>query len=191
MRPRLHVALQYAPAEARRAIEVVRSALTGRTVERRTAALHDALDLALAVAAGAGLAFAVIDREMMLEISKLAIRSRIIAQRRTAGFDRRAQHRLDRRNEPPRALARNRVRQSLGRNPRAEQRLADIDVAETRNDALIQQRGLDRRALAFQRLADSTAGVNASSSGSGPSPSNSLSLSSCDVSASAINPKRR
>ncbi len=55
------------------------SALTGWTVERRAAALHDALDRAFAVA-GAGLAFTVVDLEVMLKIAELAIRTRIVAQ---------------------------------------------------------------------------------------------------------------
>jgi hypothetical protein len=38
-----------------------------------------------------------------------------------------------------------------GRDTSAVERLADVDIAEARDDALIQKRGLDRRALAPER----------------------------------------
>src|SRR5216684_188804 len=75
------------------------------TVIGRPASLHDALDLAAAILGGAGLALAVIDGEMMLEITELAIGFGIIAQGRTAGFDRSLKHLLDRRHEALCALA--------------------------------------------------------------------------------------
>jgi hypothetical protein len=40
-----------------------------------------------------------------------------------------------------------------GRDTGAVERLADVDVAQPRDDALVQQRGLDRRALAPERAA--------------------------------------
>src|SRR5262245_24028943 len=126
------------------------SALTVWAVEGRPAALHDALDLALATAAEARFALAVIDREVMLEIAELAVGPRIIAQGRAASLDALGQHALVRRCKRFRALAGNGRRQPFLRDARTEQRLADIDVAEPRHDALIQQRRLDRRAFAFQ-----------------------------------------
>ena len=60
-------------------------------------------------------------------------------------------------------------RQPQRRNPGAEQRFADIDVAQPGDHRLVQQRRLDRRLLAAS-AASSTAAVNPSSSGSGPKP---------------------
>ncbi len=51
---------------------------------------------------------------------------------------------------------------------RAVQRFADIDVAEPRDHALIEQRRLERRLLARRRRAASIAASNSLPSGSGP-----------------------
>ena len=48
-------------------------------------------------------------------------------------------------------LRRDRGGEALGREPRAVQRLADVDVAEPRHDLLVRQRGLERRLLALAR----------------------------------------
>ena len=124
-------------------------------------------------AAFAQLALAAINLPGVLEIAKFAVRLHIVAQ-----------------DDPPAAIAsvsvaliagtsrrRARRRPCRGQAPRAdagaEQRLAHIDIAKPGDDPLVQQRRLDRRALAGS-AADSTAGVNASPSGSGPRPASSL-----------------
>src|SRR4051812_26072531 len=58
-----------------------RSTLTLRTIEGRTAALDDAPDQS---AAGARTARAVVDREMLGKIAKLAVRADEVLQRRPA-----------------------------------------------------------------------------------------------------------
>ena len=49
------------------------------------------------------------------------------------------------------ARAGDRAGEARGRDPGAEQRLADIDVAEPGDDPLVEQRRLDRRHLAGER----------------------------------------
>ncbi len=85
-------------APPRSGIEVDWSSLplTGPAIEGRAAALHDALDVAAAAGRRAGLAFAVVDREGMLEIAQRAVGLHIVAQRRSAGGDRIGDDRTDR-----------------------------------------------------------------------------------------------
>src|SRR5690242_10672508 len=94
----------------------------------------------------ASLAFAVIDREIVLEIAELAIGPDVIAQRRTTGGDCRLEHRTDRIGKPVGAIerssrsARDRARRPVRRQARLPQRLADINVAEAGNETLVHQR---------------------------------------------------
>src|SRR5258707_11546506 len=92
------------------------SALALRAVERRAAGLHEPLDSPApavgapavcrgANAAGARLAFAVVDPPMVLEPAELARGLHVVARRRAAGGDRARQHVLDRVGESRRALA--------------------------------------------------------------------------------------
>jgi hypothetical protein len=53
--------------------EPVKLFLAFGAVEARPAALHDAFDGAAAILAGAGLAFAVVDREAVLEFAERAL----------------------------------------------------------------------------------------------------------------------
>ena len=91
----------------------------------------------------------------MLEQPELAVGPAVIAQRGAAGLDRVLEHGLDGIDEFFRAfgrrarLDRDRGRPPPGRKPRPVQRLADINVAETGDDLLIQERGLERRLLAL------------------------------------------
>src|SRR5581483_7967296 len=109
--------------------------LARRAIEGRAAVLHDALDLALA--AWAGLALAVIDLEIVLEVAERAVGAAVVAQARTPGLDG-----VDQGNG-----ARGRLAAAVGdgrgrafrRQPCPKQCLADIDVAEAGDDALIEQ----------------------------------------------------
>jgi len=62
--------------------------LAGRAIKGGAPGLHDALDPALAAAGDAGLAFAVVDPEIVLESAEFAVRALMVAQRRPAGLDR-------------------------------------------------------------------------------------------------------
>ena len=101
----------------------------------------------------AALAFAVVDRELMLEQPELAVGALVIAQRRAAGRDRILEHVADPRHQRKRAfVGRPGARRDgggapLGRQPRAPQRLADVDVAEPRHHPLIGERRLEARLL--------------------------------------------
>src|ERR1700759_225556 len=113
--------------------ETTRSLLALRTPEGRSAVLGEALHHA---AAAAFLAFAVVDQKRVLEIAELARGLAMVAQRRAAGLDRLVQHRVNGVDQPfcvigRRALAVGQSRGlAFGRQMRAIQRLADIDVAK-------------------------------------------------------------
>src|SRR5439155_22674492 len=116
--------------------------LAHRTKKRRTPGLHDAPHGALAARRYARLALAVVDAEVVLEQPKLAVGAGVVAQRGAAGLDRVIEHRLDARDQPLGALVRCAGARGdgrglpPGREPRAVQRLADIDVAQARHHAL-------------------------------------------------------
>src|SRR5579871_1717123 len=128
-----------------------RSFLAHRTIKRRAAVLHDALDDAAAAGSRAFSAGAVIDAEVMLEHPERAVGELVIAQRRAAGADCLLEHCLDARDQPRCALGRRAVsvgegrRPAFGRQPRSMQSLADIDVAEPGDHALVGQRRLQAR----------------------------------------------
>src|SRR5262249_6449602 len=100
---------------------------------------------------------AVVDAEIVLEVAELAVGAAMIAQRGAAGGDRIREHGLDGIDQPLRALvrrrslARDRGRAPLGREPRAVERLADVNVAEPGHHLLVRQRGLERGLLALAR----------------------------------------
>src|SRR5450830_48820 len=126
--------------------------LTKQTIERRAAGLHDAFDLALAARTRRTLA--VIDLETVLEIAERAVGTAVVAQRRAAGLNRVLEHRLDGIDQRAGTCVRLTIAvgdsgsKPLGSEPRAEQRLADIDVAEPGDHALIAERGFQRGLLA-------------------------------------------
>src|SRR4051812_42409208 len=140
-------------------VGVPKSLLADRTEKRRARALYDALDRPLAFRRGALLTGAIVDAEGMLEIAEIAIGLPMIAQRRATCLDRVVQHRLDgiRQGAGRRAgragLQRDGRRLAVRRQMRAMQRLADVDVPQTRNDSLIRQCSLERGLLARARLA--------------------------------------
>src|SRR5438270_2033316 len=119
-----------------------RSMLAPRTVEGRPAALDNPRDSS---AAWARLPFAIVNREGLGEITKLAVGRREIAQGRAAGCDRFAEDALDSINQPAEPLERNGSSRPLRVNAGAVQSFADIDVAKAGNDPLIEQQELDRR----------------------------------------------
>ena len=83
------------------------------------------------------LAFAIVDPEVMLEHAEIAVGEPVIAQRRAAGLDGVVEHRLDAFDQPSGAFVRRAVPagdrrgHALGRQQRAMQRLADVNVAES------------------------------------------------------------
>src|SRR6185312_429926 len=85
----------------------------------------------------------------------IAVRPLVIAQRRAAGLDRIVEHRLDAVDQPLGAfvrragLARDGRCKALGREQRAMQRLADVNVTEPGYHALIRERRLETRLLAL------------------------------------------
>src|SRR5262245_35003628 len=111
----------------------------------------------MATRRGARLALAVIDTEVVLEISELAVGAAVIAQRGAAGLDRRLEHGLDGIDQRLRApVGKTRSRRDRGgpppgREPRAVECLADVYIAEPGDDLLIRQRGLQRGLLALAR----------------------------------------
>src|SRR5262245_58190206 len=132
-------------------------ALAHRAKKRRPAGLHHAPDGALAAPRGAAFAGAVVDAENVLEVAEPAGGAAVIAPARAAGGDRARGHRLDGIDQPLRALvrrpgfARDRGRAPLGREPRAVERLADVNVAEPGHHLLVRQRRLERGLLALAR----------------------------------------
>src|SRR5262249_12299238 len=148
-----------------------RSALALGAVESRAPGLHETLDAATPVAGppvlfapilcapilcigglccganatGTGLALAILDRAVMREPAELARGRHRAARRRAAGGERARQHVLARVREPGRALALHARREASWRYARLEQGFARVDVADARDDALVEQRCLDRR----------------------------------------------
>ena len=86
----------------------------------------------------------------MLEIAGIAGGLGMIAQGGSTRGNGILQHFLDRRHQRTNSFALDRACQPLWRNAGPEQRLADIDVAQSRYHPLVQQRRLDGRFLAFQ-----------------------------------------
>src|SRR4051812_12525294 len=132
--------------------------LAHRTEEGRPPGLHHATDGAAAALCRARPSLAIIDAEIMLEVAKLAVGAAVIAQRGPAGLEGIVQHVLDGRDQRVRAgrrlaaARRQRGRTPSGRQVRAVQRLAHIDVAQARHHLLVRQRRLEARLLAGAAL---------------------------------------
>src|SRR5205085_7458483 len=106
-------------------------------------ALDDPRDLAGARRA-ARLALAAVDVEAAGEIAELAVGAGVVAQGRTAVAERLLEYLADRRHQPGEGRARD-LAGGLSRvDPRAEQRLADVDVAQTGDHMLVEQEQLHR-----------------------------------------------
>src|ERR1700736_729089 len=124
------------------------SLLALRAPERRAAVLGKAPHDAATPGGLTFLAFAIINLKRMLEIAEFAGGLAMVAQRRAAGLDRLIQHRVNGIDQAFGVIGRFSFfcRQGRGqssrRQQRTKQRLADIDVAEARDHALIEQRRL-------------------------------------------------
>src|SRR6056297_2859473 len=112
--------------------------LTTRAVEARPARLDDAAHLARAAGSAAGGAFAAVNVETVLKITKFAIGPAEVAQRGAAGLDGLNQHRPHPFGEPGHARGRHRPGAAAGRYPGPVERLADIDIAQPGDDSLIE-----------------------------------------------------
>src|SRR4051794_15925965 len=80
----------------------------------------------------------------------------MVAHRRPAGLDRLGQHLADRTRQPFGPDPNDTRRQPPRRYAGPVQRLADVDVAEPGDDALVEQRRLDRRYLPGERTVQIT-----------------------------------
>ena len=126
--------------------------------EGRAAVLSKAFHGATATSRAAWLALAIVDLKRVLEITEFARSLAVITQRRAACFNGCVQHRANRGNKPHGMIGRRaafrceRGRLTLWRQMRAKQRLADIDIAKPRDNALVEQRGLQRCLLARASL---------------------------------------
>src|SRR5580704_16116299 len=126
------------------------SALLLGAEERRSPGLDDAAHALGAGATGAGFALAAVDCPAVLEVAELAIGLDIVAQRRAAGLDRLGKHRFDGGGKLVGAATRHGGGEPARRKPGTIERLADIDVAEPGDDALVKQCRLDRGHLAVE-----------------------------------------
>ena len=75
----------------------------------------------------------------------------------------------------------NRPGRSLRRQTGSEQRFADIDIAESRHNALVEKSGLKRRPFSFEGLEQGPEPSNALPSGSGPNAASAGNASSAFV----------
>src|ERR1700730_9197182 len=117
--------------------------LAFRAPKGRAAVLRKAPHDAVTAGSLAFLALAVVDLERMLEIAELAVGLAMIAQRRSASLDGLVQHRVDRRHQAAGVIGRlalfcrERCGQPSRRQMGTKKCLADIDVAETCDHALV------------------------------------------------------
>src|SRR5687767_1768448 len=139
-RPRLY---------ARRPERSTSRALAAGAVEGGTARIDPAANRASAMAR---LPFPAVDPPLLREIAELSRRPRIIAKRRAPRLDGGEKNGLDRLDQPLEPGPRDPAPGPRRRDPRHVQSLADVDVAEPRDDALVEQQRLDRRRAAGQRL---------------------------------------
>ena len=95
--------------------------------------------------------FTVIDAESVLEIAQFTVGLAVVFQRGPSGLNRLGQNVADDRNQPRNPRPRDSPGFALGRNPSAMQDFADVDIAQPRDDPLIQKRGLDGGVFALQR----------------------------------------
>src|SRR5690349_12131061 len=111
-----------------------RSMLAARAIEGRPATLNDALHRA---AARAGLTLPVVNGEGFREVPELARWAREVAKGRTTCGDGLFEHRMDRWHQLAHSRGRDRTTRTLRIYCRAVQCLADVDIAEACDDALI------------------------------------------------------
>ncbi len=140
-------------------------------------------------AGGAGLAFPPIDREVFLEAPDLAIRADIVAQARPAGADALGPAPPDRGHQPLRprpgmVWARAGGARCRANTPRRHR------CCPGPHDLLVEQRGLDGRALALECRGQRRGG-EAGLSGSGPRSARKRCASSAAVATRSRLPKRR
>src|SRR5438105_949595 len=152
---------------------LVRSLLAHGTKKRGAAVLGDAPHDTATAAGRAAAALAVVDAETVLKAAELAVGAAVIAQRGAAGRNRVLQHRLDGSNEPL-GIGRRRAgarRQRRGPAPRrqagAVERLANVNVAETGHDLLVEQRGRETRRFVGAGLGQTPLSRRAKCAGSG------------------------
>src|SRR5436190_7694928 len=112
------------------------------TIECRAPALDDA---PYGPAARASLAFTVVHGKTLGEVAKFAVRTGEIAKRGAASGDGLMEDRLDCGYQAFQALERNRSSRALGMNTGTVQGFANVDVAQSRHDPLVEQKQLDRR----------------------------------------------
>lgn len=124
------------------------STLAGGTVESRPAALNETANRTDATATW--LPFAIVHRKRLGEIAKLAIGTCEVAQGRSARLDRLVDDLAYRNDQPLQSGQGNRTSRSFGMDAGSVESLADIDIAEACNNALIEQQQLDRGASACQ-----------------------------------------
>src|SRR5579883_868424 len=126
------------------------STLTPRTIEGGAARLYDSEDAAFAARLRAGGALLVVDLEAMLEIAQRAVRLAMVAQGRAAGGDGLFEHGANGARQRMRlgagraALQSDRAGRAFRGQPGPVQGFADIDVAEPGDEALVEQRRLER-----------------------------------------------
>jgi len=119
--------------------------------------LDDALDRSVAFCVRTGIAGPAVNPKTVLKITKIAIGLAVVAQRRSTRFDRFDQHLLDDLGETPglgggAAIPQcQSARRPARREIRAEQGLADINIAKTGDQRLIEQRGLEQRGLSREQ----------------------------------------
>ena len=128
------------------------------TIEGRPAGLREAGDRSAAAAPRAAETFAVVDGKPMLEITEIAVRLSMVAQRRASGLDRLFEHGADglcQRAGGARRISR-RVGEDAGRTqgrkPGAKKRFAHVYIAEAGDPLLVEQGALERRARACKQL---------------------------------------
>ena len=109
------------------------------TVETRPTRLHDALNSPGAALVSTGLAFTVVNIKTVLEISKLTISLAELFEGRTPGFNGLGQHLTNDRNKGMNTGRGNLPSAAFWAYAGAKQRLAHIDIAQPRNDSLIQK----------------------------------------------------
>src|SRR5690606_29593370 len=132
--------------------------LAGGAPEGRAAGLDGAFDHARAAVAGARFALAAVDVEAVLEIALAALGVGEVAQGRAAGGDGVVEHVADFGGEGLQPGLRDLAGGDERRDACAEQGLADVDVAEPGDDALVQQADLDVLLLAGEGLGQAGAG---------------------------------
>ena len=112
--------------------------------------MHDALDCGGATGGGAGIVFAAIGAETVLEITEFAIGLAVVAQRRSAGLYRLGQNVADEGNKACHGFG-GQIACGMSRvQACAVKHLTYIDISQTGDDMLIKQRGFNRRGAAFQ-----------------------------------------